>query len=101
MGLPPSRAVLARAGMYVAPRFTLPRVVGALAAAAWLRLSPASHNSSMVILASGGLSTPVSAWPHRPLLMVVPTAARKRVLVPVYRTPVMSDWRTHETWSKP
>jgi len=40
-------------GMYVMPRFTLPRVVGALAAAAWLRISPSSHNTSMVILASG------------------------------------------------
>lgn len=35
-------------GMYVKPQWTLPRVAGALLEQAWLRLSPASHNSSMV-----------------------------------------------------
>lgn len=34
--------------MYVSPKWTLPRVAGALLQQAWLWLSPDSHNSSMV-----------------------------------------------------
>lgn len=40
-------------GMYISPRFTIPRVIGAFIEQAWLRWRPHSHGSLMVIVASG------------------------------------------------
>ena len=40
-------------GMYVNPRFTVPRVIGSLAEQAWLRGNCKSHKRLMVIVASG------------------------------------------------
>ena len=40
-------------GMYVSPKWTIPRVIGSLAEQAWFRYSPGSHKRLMVIVASG------------------------------------------------
>ena len=40
-------------GMYIPPRFTIPRVIGAFIEQAWLKLRPQSHGNLMVIVASG------------------------------------------------
>lgn len=40
-------------GMYVSPKWTLPRVLGSIIEQAWLRRSPLSHRSLMVVVASG------------------------------------------------
>lgn len=52
-------------GMYVLPRFVLPRVIGSVAEQAWLYLSPRSHSDGMLVVASGlvlgeGIATLVS-----------------------------------------
>lgn len=39
--------------MYIPPRFTVPRVIGAVIEQSWLRLRPQSHGNLMVIVASG------------------------------------------------
>lgn len=52
--------------MYVSPKWTLPRVAGALLEQTWLRLGPASHNSSMV---------------RRPLWVALPHPALTSLLV--------------------
>ena len=40
-------------GMYVNPRFTVPRVIGSVAEQLWLRGDGKSHKRLMVIVASG------------------------------------------------
>jgi len=40
-------------GMYVTPNWTLPRVAGALASAAWARASPRTHRHHMIMVATG------------------------------------------------
>ena len=40
-------------GMYVSPRFTVPRVIGSVAEQLWLRGNCKSHKRLMVIVASG------------------------------------------------
>lgn len=40
-------------GMYVAPRWTIPRVLGSVAEQVWRRVAPGSHRSLMVVIASG------------------------------------------------
>jgi len=40
-------------GMYVSPKFTLPRVAGMLAERAWAAASPGSHRDGMIVVASG------------------------------------------------
>ena len=40
-------------GMYVSPKFTLPRVGGMLVSEIWLRQSPVSHENFMIVVASG------------------------------------------------
>ena len=40
-------------GMYVAPRWTIPRVIGSLVEQGWLSWRPGSHASLMVVVASG------------------------------------------------
>jgi uncharacterized oligopeptide transporter (OPT) family protein len=40
-------------GMYIAPKWTLPRVLGCVVERAWYRLSPGSHQQLMMVLASG------------------------------------------------
>ena len=40
-------------GMYIPPRFTIPRVIGAFVEQSWLKLRPQSHGNLMVIVASG------------------------------------------------
>ena len=40
-------------GLYLTPRFSIPRVIGALGADLWRRLHPASHSKLLLILASG------------------------------------------------
>lgn len=40
-------------GMYLSPRFSMPRVFGAVAADLWRRWHPASHSRFMVVVASG------------------------------------------------
>ena len=40
-------------GMYVAPRWTLPRVLGCVAEQVWKRLHPGSHRGLMMVVASG------------------------------------------------
>lgn len=40
-------------GMYVSPKFTLPRVFGMLAEQAWLRVNPETHTNLMLVTASG------------------------------------------------
>eukprot|EP00633_Aureoumbra_lagunensis_P000572 CAMPEP_0197295470 /NCGR_PEP_ID=MMETSP0890-20130614/35615_1 /TAXON_ID=44058 ORGANISM="Aureoumbra lagunensis, Strain CCMP1510" /NCGR_SAMPLE_ID=MMETSP0890 /ASSEMBLY_ACC=CAM_ASM_000533 /LENGTH=550 /DNA_ID=CAMNT_0042771481 /DNA_START=159 /DNA_END=1811 /DNA_ORIENTATION=+ len=48
----PSPVALA-IGLYLPPRFSLPRIIAALAAHAWSKLAPESHAAYMVVLASG------------------------------------------------
>eukprot|EP00884_Botryococcus_braunii_P006444 jgi/Botrbrau1/15800/Bobra.4_1s0150.2 len=40
-------------GMYVAPRWTIPRVLGSVAEQIWKRVAPGSHRNLMVVIASG------------------------------------------------
>ena len=40
-------------GMYVAPKWTIPRVIGSLIEQGWLIWRPQSHASLMVVVASG------------------------------------------------
>ena len=40
-------------GMYVSPKFTLPRVIGTLVSEVWLRIDPAGHENFMIVAASG------------------------------------------------
>ena len=40
-------------GMYVAPKWTIPRVIGSLIEQGWLHWRPQSHSSLMVVVASG------------------------------------------------
>lgn len=40
-------------GMYVAPKWTIPRVIGSLIEQGWLVWKPQSHASLMVVVASG------------------------------------------------
>ncbi|DBA74426.1 TPA: OPT superfamily [Trebouxia sp. C0004] len=40
-------------GMYVAPKWTIPRVIGSLIEQSWLTWKPRSHASLMVVVASG------------------------------------------------
>lgn len=40
-------------GMYVAPRWTLPRVIGSVAEVLWARRSPDTHRQLMLVVASG------------------------------------------------
>ena len=40
-------------GMYVSPKWTIPRVIGSIIEQSWLLWSPQSHSSLMVVLASG------------------------------------------------
>lgn len=40
-------------GMYVSPKWTIPRVLGSVAEQLWFRLRPGSHASLMVVCASG------------------------------------------------
>lgn len=40
-------------GMYVSPRWTIPRVIGSALEQSWLRASPRTHISLMFIVASG------------------------------------------------
>lgn len=40
-------------GMYVAPRWTIPRVLGSVAEQVWRRVAPGSHRNLMVVIASG------------------------------------------------
>jgi uncharacterized oligopeptide transporter (OPT) family protein len=40
-------------GMYIAPKWTLPRVLGCVVERAWHRWSPGSHQQLMMVLASG------------------------------------------------
>ena len=40
-------------GMYVAPKWTLPRVLGSLAEQIWCRMAPHSHRALMILVASG------------------------------------------------
>ncbi len=40
-------------GMYVAPKWTIPRVIGSLVEQSWLTWKPQSHASLMVVVASG------------------------------------------------
>jgi hypothetical protein len=40
-------------GMYLSPRWTLPRVLGSMAEQAWLLVSPGTHTAFMVMAASG------------------------------------------------
>lgn len=40
-------------GMYVAPKWTIPRVIGSLIEQGWLWWRPGSHASLMVVVASG------------------------------------------------
>lgn len=40
-------------GMYIQPKWTIPRVLGSALEQGWLRYNPASHRSLMVIIASG------------------------------------------------
>ncbi len=40
-------------GMYVAPKWTIPRVLGSAAEQVWKRVHPASHRHLMVVVASG------------------------------------------------
>ena len=40
-------------GMYVSPKWTIPRVIGSVGEQLWLRVSPVSHERLMVVLASG------------------------------------------------
>lgn len=40
-------------GMYVAPKWTIPRVIGSLIEQGWLWCRPGSHASLMVVVASG------------------------------------------------
>lgn len=40
-------------GMYVAPKWTIPRVIGSLVEQGWLWWRPGSHGSLMVVVASG------------------------------------------------
>lgn len=40
-------------GMYVAPKWTIPRVIGSLVEQGWLWWRPGSHASLMVVVASG------------------------------------------------
>ena len=40
-------------GMYVAPKWTIPRVIGSLIEQGWLWWQPGSHESLMVVVASG------------------------------------------------
>ena len=53
-------------GMYVNPRFTVPRVIGSVAEQLWLRGDGNSHKRLMVIVASGwclGRALPPSSMP--------------------------------------
>jgi uncharacterized oligopeptide transporter (OPT) family protein len=49
----PERIIVQQVGMYVAPKWTIPRVIGSIAEQAWARASPQSHERLMVVLASG------------------------------------------------
>lgn len=40
-------------GMYIGPKYTIPRVIGSLTEQIWLRISPSSHSGLMVVVASG------------------------------------------------
>lgn len=40
-------------GMYIGPKYTIPRVLGSFAEQIWLRISPSSHSALMVVVASG------------------------------------------------
>lgn len=40
-------------GMYLSPKFTIPRLVGSLVEQCWLRRHPESHAGLMVVVASG------------------------------------------------
>ena len=40
-------------GMYVAPKYTIPRVIGSIIEQVWLALHPDSHGRLMVVVASG------------------------------------------------
>ena len=40
-------------GMYVAPKYTIPRVIGSLIEQGWLWSQPSSHAGLMVVVASG------------------------------------------------
>lgn len=40
-------------GMYVAPKWTIPRVIGSIIEQGWLYWKPQSHASLMVVVASG------------------------------------------------
>ena len=40
-------------GMYVSPKYTIPRVIGSLIEQGWLRSHPNSHAGLMVVVASG------------------------------------------------
>lgn len=40
-------------GIYVSPRFTIPRVAGALVEQIWVRVSPSTHSKVMIVVASG------------------------------------------------
>lgn len=40
-------------GMYVSPRFTVPRIIGSLIEQLWLRCDGKGHKRLMVIVASG------------------------------------------------
>jgi len=46
-------AVAVAIGMYLPPRFTIPRVVGAVGAEVWRARAPGSHRACMVVVASG------------------------------------------------
>lgn len=40
-------------GMYVSPKYTIPRVLGSIIEQTWLAINPNSHSSLMVVVASG------------------------------------------------
>lgn len=40
-------------GMYVSPKYTIPRVLGSIIEQTWLAVNPDSHGSLMVVVASG------------------------------------------------
>lgn len=40
-------------GIYVSPKFTIPRVVGSILEQTWLRIHPDSHSKVMIVVASG------------------------------------------------
>lgn len=44
---------LIQVGMYVSPKWTIPRVIGSMGEQLWRRASPGTHERLMVVLASG------------------------------------------------